>query len=129
MQNRKVSDATILWTGIPAWLLLAFASVKLAVIYARNPSLAYLLTYNIAAFVFLVYFIGYFKEKFGVAHFFLLLGTYNVGINLLHLLYNQLFLLQAPTWEYQQMIRACIINIPLLAVTWLLLAWFIRKKA
>jgi hypothetical protein len=128
MQNQKVSDTTILATGIGAWLLLAFASIKLAVIYARNPALAYLLAYNISAFIFLVYFIGYFKEKFRIGYFLLLAGAYNVGINLLHLLYNRLFLLESPPFEYERMYVSCIINIPLLTLTWLLLYWFIRRK-
>lgn len=128
MQNRKISDATILTTGIIAWLLLAFASIKLAVIYAPNPSLAYLLAYNISAFIFLVYFIGYFKEKFRFGHFLLLAFAYNIGINVLHVLYNALFLLESPTWEYARMYASAVINIPLLAVTWLLLYLFIRRK-
>jgi hypothetical protein len=128
LEARKVSDRTILTTGIIAWLMLAFASVKLAVIYAKNPSLAYLLTYNISSFVFLVYFIGYFKERFGIAYLLLLLISFNTGINALHFLYNRLFLLEPPPAEFERAIASSIVNAVMMFVTWGLLYWFIRRK-
>jgi hypothetical protein len=126
--TRNVPDSTILTTGIIAWLLLAFASIKLSVIYASNPKLAYLLAYNISSFVFLVYFIGYFKERFGIKYLLLLVLTYNVGINLLHFIYDELFLLEPPPAEYARVFLSCLINVPVMATTWLLLYWFIRRK-
>ncbi len=128
MQSRKISDTTILTTGIIAWLVLAFAAIKLSIIYATSPRLAYLLAYNISSFIFLMYFIGYFKERFGFGYLVLLIVAYNVGINILHFLYNHLFLLEQPPSEYARVSASCVINIPVMVITWALLYWFIRRK-
>jgi len=128
MQPGKVSDTTILTTGILAWLLLAFASLKLSVIYAKNPTLAYLLAYNISSFIFLIYFIGYFKTRFTFKYLVLLVTAYNAGINVLHLIYNKLFLLASPPAEFKQIFTSCVLNIPLMVITWALLRWFIYRK-
>ena len=126
--TKRVSDKTILITGISAWLVLAFATIKLSVLYAHDPKLAYILSYNISSFVFLVYFIGYFKERFVFGYLLLLLAAYNVGINLLHFLYNKLFLLESPPIEYARIYMSCIFNVPVMVITWVVLYLFIKRK-
>lgn len=126
---RKSSDALILSTGISAWLLLAFAAIKLSVIYARNPFVAYLLAYNISSVVFLLYFIGYFKQRFGFGYLLLLVVTYNIGINILHFIYNELFLLRQPSMEFHRALASATVNLLLMVIMWAALYLFIKPRS
>jgi hypothetical protein len=122
------SDRMILTTGIAAWLMLAFATVKLSVLYAENPKIAYVITYNIVAVIYLLYFIGYFKERFGLKYLALLLVLYNVGFHSLQWFYNKLFLISEPAFDYMRLIALCVINVPLMIAAWAVLFLFFNRR-
>lgn len=131
MSNREInlgSDRVILITGITAWLVLAFAVVKLSVLYSENPQIAYVIAYNIASLIYLIYFIGYFKERFGLKYLVLLLLVYNAGFHALQWLYNELFLIYTPTFEYVRFLAALSINAPLLITAWAAIYIFLKRR-
>ena len=99
MELRNISlriskNYILLITGIFAWDILSFSILKLSLIYTSNVLLTYLITYNICCIIYILYFNVYYKVRFNLKILLLLVCFYNVGINLLDFLYNEIILIQ-----------------------------------
>lgn len=95
-RERKISDFTVISTGVIAWSLFAFGAIKLVVIYAAHPSVTALIAHNVASIIFLLYFIGYLKSRFTIFHLLILWLSYNAGVIACNWFYNYLFVLRPP---------------------------------
>ncbi len=125
-QNKYINfsqDLRAIITGVFAWILLSFASLKLSVIYSLNPGISYLLTYNISSIIFLIYFYAYLKSKFNFKMLILLFVSYNIGIHLFELIYKELFII------YKSELNLTIIFVSVfLNLVIMLIIYFILRK-
>jgi hypothetical protein len=124
----KISDSTVAITGVIAWLILAFASVKLSIIYAPDPAVAYIVSYNVCAVIFLLYFIGYFKQRFTIGWLFALIACYNIGMNVLNFVYDRLFLIYQPPFELERMIASTVVNLVVMLIIWTVLFLLLKPR-
>ena len=115
------SHLKVIITGFFAWIFLAFSTLKLSVIYAPNPVLAYLIVYNIASIVFLLYFYAYLKQKFNNKTFLLIFSCYNVGVHLFDLLYAKLVLIYSEKIDFSFVLTNAFINLIVLFVSFVII--------
>ncbi len=125
LSERKMSttssDIKVLVTGISSWIFMSFASLKLSVIYASNPTIAYLITYNISGIIFLLYFYAYLKSKFTNSTFIILFSLFNSGIHLLEYIYCETILVQPPEMDVAMIIVSTITSLIILTITYVTL--------
>ncbi|MCF8299158.1 MAG: hypothetical protein K9J13_16540 [Saprospiraceae bacterium] len=122
-QNFKV-----LATGVFGLLLLSFSSLKLSVIYASNPFLSYLVTYNISGLVFLFYFYAYLKSKFNFKIWVLIFAVFNIGIHVFDFIYNQLILINNTEIHFDFIIIYVVINFLTMILAYFILRGILKFK-
>lgn len=115
--DRKV-DILILISGAISWLILSFSAVRLSAIYAPNPVIAYLISFNIAALIYLIYFSAYLKNRFNYPALLLLYVVYNVGMHLFSYSYNNIVLIHPPVLNFTKMIVASAISFILMSIAY-----------
>jgi len=108
-------------TGIVAWLLFSFSAVKLAVLYTSNPRIAYYVTYNICGVLFLLYSYSYLRYRFNAIYWLAIFMVFNTGVHLVELVYKYFFLIYTPAFKVSIFITTSVINLMVLAVTYLLI--------
>ncbi len=123
----KVSlDIKVLMTGVLSWLFLSFASLKLCVIYASNPVIAYLITYNISGIIFFLYFYAYLKSRFTFKTFSILVLLFNFGIHLFEFVYKKIVLIHPPEANSAMIIVSTFTSLIILTVTYFILRKFFK---
>jgi hypothetical protein len=84
-------------TGVIAWALFSFATIKFIHIYI-DTVLSHLLTYGICSLIFLLYFFTYYRSNFGLKKFLFLMLAFNIGFHLLDATY--LWLINIREFDY-----------------------------
>ncbi len=116
----------VLVTGVFAWVLLSFSSLKLSLIYAPKPLLAYVLTYNIIAIVYLLYFYGYLKPKFNFIMLMLLFFLYNFGIYFFEFLYIEFIMVYKSSMDIMLKSVNMFINFLIMVITYLVVKKIVK---
>jgi hypothetical protein len=123
-----MSEIKIVASGIFAWLLLSFAMLKLGTIYAPNPVLAYVIIYNIAGIIFLLYFFAFLKKRLNFLFLMMLILIYNGGIPIFGWVYNNLILIKQPGINVALVVVCSLINIHVLLLEFLVLKLIIKPR-
>ena len=84
----------VIITGVFAWVIFTFAVLKLLLVYAENRGITYLIAYNVSSIIFVLYFIGYLKERLKLHYLFFLWLAFNLGLYFSSYLYDHFILVR-----------------------------------
>jgi len=124
----QISNFKVLTTGLFAWLLFSFGSLKLSVIYAPNSLLAYIIIYNITGILFLLYFYSYLRSKFDFKMFLILVILFNISMHLFEYTYQELLIIHRAATNNALIIFSVSTNLVLMVICYAILRRILKFR-